>query len=301
MNCELCQKEYTSYSGLHGHLTREHKVSQKEYYYFFHPRYDKFNGEKIVFKDRESYFISEFNSKDNLFDWLKQNPKEAKDYAMSLLRNRAERKQDWRLPTQTELKSLFMPSLLGFEKIFGSMDAFITAAQEEGFTTLDYKMPEIQDGELKIFQDTREQTPLSFTSPVTIQKLSCGDYCPNKEFFCDLFIERKSLTDLASTLTQGIDRFKREIERAKSLGFYLIVLTECKYKDLAEYSPNNSFSKKITGAFLQSQIRSLMNNNLQFIFSSSRARSAEIIERIFRMGDAAKTVDLEFLKDKGEL
>ncbi len=301
MICELCQKECKSYSALHSHLTREHKVTQGEYYQFFFPRYDKFDGEKIYFKDRESYFISDFNSKDNLFGWLKANLAEAQDYSLQLLVNRAERKNDWRLPSQTELKSLFAPSLLGYEKIFSSFSLFQNAAEDAGFKGLGYEVPVFKQGNIKIFQDTREQSPLKFDFPVTVQKLACGDYCPNKDFFCDLFIERKSLSDLAGTLTQGIERFEREIERARNLGFYLVILTECKYSDLADYSPANSFSRKINGAFLLNQIRKLMNDNIQFLFSSSRARSAELVEKIFRMGEQAKRVDLEFLKDKGEL
>lgn len=301
MICELCQKEVKSFSSLHSHLTKEHKVSQSEYYQFFFPRYDKYNGEKIYFKDRESYFISDFNNKDNLFEWLKENYNESKDYSIKLLTNRAERKKDWRLPSQTELKSLFCPSLLGYEKIFGSFEKFKETTIKAGFKGLDYEIPIFKSGELKLLQDTREQNPLQFEFPVTIQKLACGDYCPSKDFFCDLFIERKSLSDLAGTLTQGIERFQREIDRAKNLGLYLVILTECRYKDLADYSPCNSFSRKINGAFLLNQIRKLMNENIQFVFSSSRSRSVDLVEKIFRMGEQAKRVDLEFLKDKGDL
>lgn len=300
MRCESCQKECSSYTALHTHLTKEHKISQGDYYQFFFPRYDLFDGEKIIFKDRESYFKSDFNFKSNLFEWLKANP-QAKEYALKILTDRAAEKETTRYPSHVELKSLFSPSLMGFEKIFGGFGEFQQAAKVAGLTGLGYEKPLLKEGDMKISQDTREQYPLKFDLPVTVQKLACGDYCPDGDFFCDLFIERKSLADLAGTLTQGLERFEREIERAANLGFYLVVLVECRFSDLEDYSPNNSFSRKISGAYLLNKIRKLMNNNIQFLFSSSRARSAELTEKIFRMGEQAKRVDLEFLKDKGEL
>jgi len=67
----------------------------------------------------------------------------------------------------------------------------------------------VERGELKIFIDTREQTPLSFANS-EVKKLIVGDYCPNDSFFCNLFVERKSIFDLAGTLTKGLERFERE-------------------------------------------------------------------------------------------
>lgn len=299
MKCELCQKEFKSYSGLHSHLTKEHKTSQAEYYPFFYPRYDLWDNQPIIFKERAAYFKTDFNLKDNLFSWLKANP-QAKEYALKILTDRAAEKGN-RLPSHVELKSLFAPSLFGFEKIFGGIPAFLSAAAEKGLTGLVYETPVLKEGDMRILQDTREQYPLKFDIPLTVQKLACGDYCPNNEFFCDLFIERKSLQDLAGTLTSGLERFEREIERAVNLGFYLVVLVECRYSDLENYSPSNSFSRQITGAYLLNKIRKLMNNNIQFLFSSTRARSSELVEKIFRMGEQAKRVDLEFLKDRGEI
>lgn len=299
MICELCQKECKSYGSLHTHLTKEHKTSQGEYYQFFYPRYDLFDGEKIIYKDRESYFRTDFNLKDNLFDWLKRTGD--KDYALKILTDRAERKNVWRLPSHAELKSLFSPTLFGYEKIFGGLDNFYKASTAAGLKGLISEIPVLKPGYIKILQDTREQYPLSFDCQVEIQKLACGDYCPSPEFFCNLFIERKSLPDLVGTLTSGLERFKRELERARDLGFYLVVLTECRFSDVENYSPSNSFSRKVNGNFIFKQMRDLMDDNIQFVFSSTRQRSAELVERIFRMGEQAKRVDLEFLKDRGEI
>ena len=60
-----------------------------------------------------------------------------------------------------------------------------------------------------------------------------------------MLVERKSIFDLAGTLTKGIDRFCREIERAGELGSYLVVVVDSSFTDAFEYSPKNSFSQKI--------------------------------------------------------
>lgn len=299
MTCELCYKEHKSYGALHRHLASAHKTNQKDYYTYFFSRYDLHDGSQIEFKDRESYLSADFNSKETLVGWLLANPDKAKEYSLKILTDRSERKGNLRRPTHAELKSLFAPNLIDYEKIFGGIEQFEAAATKAGLLGLGTETLTFKSGEMKVLQDTREQYPLSFDCPVVVQKLACGDYCPSSDFFCDLFIERKSLADLAGTLTSGYERFQREIDRAVNLGFYLVVLVECKYSELEDYSPKNSFSQRIGGGFLLNRMRSLMNSNIQFLFSSSRQKSSELAEKIFRMGNQAKRVDLEFLKDKG--
>lgn len=91
---------------------------------------------------------------------------------------------------------------------------------------------------MKIFRDTREQQKLEFeiggeTSEVIDIKLPFGDYAggwENKkgEFvdFFPVFFERKSLGDLFGTLGKGMERFKKEIERAKQAGAHLIIIID---------------------------------------------------------------------------
>lgn len=71
--------------------------------------------------------------------------------------------------------------------------------------------------------DSREQMPLPIKAGADIQdvivtKLPFGDYAmklSDSEPFVPVFFERKSIEDLWGTLTSGIDRFKKELERAK--------------------------------------------------------------------------------------
>lgn len=306
MICELCKAEFKSLGGLHGHISKTHKQTQKDYYYFFSPRYDKQTGKLIKYSSYKEYFNTDFNTKDSFFDWLKENNEEGREYCLSLLKRRSEEKKTNLIPSQVELKSLFLPSLVGFDKIFGGLDKFFEAAANTGLKKkLDFIAPTVDEEEvLSIKIDTREQTPLVFDGIKTeTGKLTAGDYAPNSNYFCDLFIERKSLYDLAGTLGNQRERFEREVIRAKSLGFYLVVLVECKYSEVAAFGYGNPFAKKMNGSHIHHEIRDLMTryDNIQFLFSGNRARSTELVEKIFRMGAAAKSVDLEYLKDTGEI
>lgn len=71
--------------------------------------------------------------------------------------------------------------------------------------------------------DSREQAPIVFKpgadiSDVIVTKLPFGDYAmklASDEAYVPIFFERKSIQDLWGTLTVGIERFKRELEKAK--------------------------------------------------------------------------------------
>jgi ERCC4-type nuclease len=85
--------------------------------------------------------------------------------------------------------------------------------------------------------DTREQRPLKFFHP-EIKPKSCtlkyGDY---RMVFSDGTIsrtvfERKSLSDAYGSLTQGHDRFRREIIRAKTDKVTLIIIIERSLSDV---------------------------------------------------------------------
>ena len=301
--CRSCQTEWGSAAALHRHIKKEHLLMPKDYYPFFFDRRDKFDDELIEFKDIKSYFSTDFNSKYNLLKWVATEGKNAQAYVLDLLKKRAEEKETNIIPSHVELRSLFAPSLSDYITCFGGLENFKKSLEEAGLKMkLDLEKPDIKQGDLKIFIDTREQMPLKFEG-AQVRKLIVGDYCPNEEFFCNLFIERKSMFDLAGTLTKGLERFEKEIIRAKELGAYLVVITESSFTDALEYSPRNSFSQKIGGAYLFNKIRMLMTkyDNIQFLFSSTRARSAELMDKIFRIGEQAKTLDLEYLKDRREI
>jgi len=83
-----------------------------------------------------------------------------------------------------------------------------------------------------ILIDSREQTPLEFSHSnidgVYTRKLEVGDYgCEFKNgYIPPVFFERKSIADLIGTLTSGMERFKKEIQRSKDSQCTLILIIE---------------------------------------------------------------------------
>lgn len=303
-NCKICGENTSGFPALHRHLKKEHGSAPFEYYPLFYDRRDWYDGDLIPFKDIKSYFTTHFNSKYNLLKWVEAGGPQVNDYILDLLVKRAADKGTTKIPSHSELKSLFLPSLSDYISAFGGLENFQEALSKKGLSMkLGIEKPEEKEGRVKIFIDTREKNALSFPFETEIKKSIVGDYFPSEQFFSNVFVERKSLFDLAGTLTAGLDRFEREIQRAEELGAYIVVVVESSFADAFDYSPKNSFSQRIGGAYLFNRIRKLMTdyNNIQFVFSSNRHRSVQIVEKIFRMGEAAKITDLEFLKDSGSL
>ena len=83
-----------------------------------------------------------------------------------------------------------------------------------------------------ILCDSREQTPLKFNhqyiTGVKVMKLNVGDYqCQFTDgHIPPISFERKSLNDLAGSLSKGYRRFKKEILRAKENNIQLIIIIE---------------------------------------------------------------------------
>ena len=93
--------------------------------------------------------------------------------------------------------------------------------------------------ELHIVVDTREQAPYGFTGAAcyegtTIEAgaLATGDYSI-RGLESAVAIERKSLSDLVHCLSQGRDRFARELERARGLEAFAVVV-EASWQELAQ-------------------------------------------------------------------
>ncbi|MGO8822061.1 MAG: ERCC4 domain-containing protein [Desulfomonilaceae bacterium] len=87
--------------------------------------------------------------------------------------------------------------------------------------------------EFIISKDTRERDfgwDPYIEAPVEIRTLKTGDYSV-KGYEDRISIERKELNDLIGCLTKGRDRFIRELERARDLE-YFAVLVEAHYSDL---------------------------------------------------------------------
>lgn len=299
MICEECKSSFKNLKGMHLHISKSH-YSLQEYYSRHFPRMDLSSGEAIIFKDVEDYFEKDFNTKENFALWCRNSDQDqVRKYVVNMFLKRAQKKNNNKVPSHLELKSLFLPSWFGLMAIFRTKENVINSLN----TLLEFKFdyinsPIYHDIDPEIIIDTREQFPLPFLNS-KIMKLSCGDYTTTGNLFSDVFIERKSLNDFASTLSSGKDRFIREITRAKKLNYYLVVVIEDEFNKALHWSPSNSFSKFANGKYLLFTLRSILNefDNIQFVFSGSRQNSLTMIPKIFKMKDQVKNFDLEYLKD----
>ena len=120
VKCAVCGKEFESDRKLHAHL-KAHKLRMVEYYQKYFPRYDKHDNKIIKFKNKKQYFSTDFNSRENLRNWLKSSDEETvKNYCEDLLTKRKEEKSLVYSPTQVELRTLLFPPIQFYHKKFGN-------------------------------------------------------------------------------------------------------------------------------------------------------------------------------------
>ncbi|MDL2266995.1 ERCC4 domain-containing protein [Desulfovibrio sp. OttesenSCG-928-G15] len=91
---------------------------------------------------------------------------------------------------------------------------------------------------MKIIIDSREQAPYQFSRypDVTVQAatLVTGDYSLHG-LQDRIGLERKTLDDLAGTLTKGRDRFQRECERGRGLEYFGLII-EASMEDVRNHN-----------------------------------------------------------------
>lgn len=308
VNCLECGKNCRDEAQLHRHL-KAHKMSQGNYYVKHFPRYDKLDGTPIIFKNREFYFTSDFNSRTNLKDWLDRvDSSEAKDYVRSLLLERKARKSLVYSPCQIELRSLPTPGMAYMNRLFGNYYdeckslGFVNRYNRVGFSGV-WK-PFVDSH--RVLVDTREQLPLVFSSIKTKHEtLSFGDYKLNDDSFSrNVCIERKSMGDLYSTMTNGTKRFSDEIERAAAAGFYMVVLIEEPFMAMYDLSRRlKRLDIVISPEYVFHNMRLLCQkyDMLQFLFVQDRDEASDVILKLLQSDGQCKEVDIQYAYDIGQL
>jgi hypothetical protein len=303
--CKVDGKEFKDEKSLHLAL-RGYGLNKEKYYHTYYPRLDLLTGDTINFKTKEQYLNSDFNDKNNLKKWLKQQTIEkAQEYCRGLLVKRRNDKNLIYAPSQIELRTIMSPSIIFYNKIF---DDYYELCSDIGLENK-FIHPNIITNQFKnklnskntIYVDTREQNWLKFDIPFEIKTLPFGDYTANNDN-CNCYIERKSLSDFISTLSvKNFDRFKNEIEKAHINNSYLIVIVEEKLSNALsfQYLPHISKKIKATPEYIFHNVRKLMQeySNLQFLFVDGRAEMKSSIEGILSSNCFYKKVDLQLAYD----
>ena len=307
--CKRCDKQFETEKEFHYHF-RDHGLRIAEYYQQEFPRYDLYNGEIIKFKSKDFYFNNDFNSKNHLRWWImKQKEEDAKEWCRGALARRRLVKKEIYTPTQVELRSIMIPAANYLNKLFGN---YYDLCEELGYKNK-YYLPDGQvcENDLptdkKIIIDTRERTPLKFSGYETISsKLDVGDYAlEDSDFSRNCAIERKSLADFYSTMSQGFDRFKKEMDRSVLSSTEVVVVTEALMDKVSGYKYSRSVGKKIKAEpdFVFHRMRQLIQEypNIQFIFVDGRQESERVIRKILASRGQFKDVDLQLHYDIGAL
>jgi len=303
--CKIDNKEFKDEKSLHLAL-RGYGLNKEKYYHQYYPKKDLLTGETINFKTKDQYLNSDFNDKNNMKKWLKQQPLDkAQEYCKNLLIKRKKDKNLIYSPSQIELRTIMSPSIVFYNKIFDDYYDMCSSIGLENKLIHPSNIIDQFNNKLNkkdtIYVDTREQSWLKFDIPFEIKTLSFGDYaCSNDN--CGCYIERKSLSDFISTLSvKNFDRFKNEIDKAQKNNSYLIVIVEEKLANALsfQYLPNISKKIKATPEYIFHNVRSLIQeySNLQFLFVDGREEMKRTIESIFASKCFYSKVDLQLAYD----
>lgn len=310
VTCQICKLEFPDDTRLHKHI-RKHKLTKIEYYLQCFPRYDKYDGQFIKFRNKDQYLHADFNSRENLKKWLEVSEiSTVRAYCKNLLTIRKDKKGLIWTPSQTELRTTLMPPVQFYNQIF---ENYYLLCEELGFqnrfrhdvNSLDYLE---SSAPFKILIDNREQHELQFSqSQSEWATLNFGDYtCSDISLTCNLHIERKSAPDFVGTFSGGYDRFCREMDRCVAAGAYMVVLVEETLANCMRfnYLPDVFRKTRVNPEFIFYNVRELTQiyaKHIQFLFVDGRAKAAQAIERLFRCACSYKDVDLQLLYDTGEL
>jgi len=129
--------------------------------------------------------------------------------------------------------------------------------------------------DMVIIIDTREQLPYTFDVPSEVATVPVGDYSiAGLEY--RIGIERKELNDLIGCLCKGRERFERELQKARALSYFAVVV-EASLDDIAQHRYR---SKMLPQAVFQSLMAFSVRYRLPIWFAGNRARARKITQSL---------------------
>lgn len=306
--CVVDASWHASRDDLHKHL-RKLKIKQEVYYQQHAPRRDLCTGEVIPFKaPAERYLSLDFAHKNNLHRFVKEQPAAAREWAKVWLSRRKADKGLLYPPLQIELRTLMAPTIPEFDLLGG----YGTICRELGFTIrFDKAVPAGRPLECPVIVDTREQNPLKLAIPTIAGKVNCGDYALPGAHDKGIYIERKSLSDFISTLydretregDSNLARFTRELERAKELSGYLILLVESDINQALGFDHLPHIHAKVRPEHIFKNLRDLLQRfgDFQALFVAGRREAAKAVPDLLSMGETVRGFDIELAYELGKL
>lgn len=296
--CLICNGKFPD---IIQHL-KSHRVAPQKYFNNYCPKNDILTGKLIQFKSFDQWILSDFVDKRNLMIWLKKNgPKISGQYLANKLSQYMNIKSWSCSPSQSLFGSIHcLPKIDSFEK-FSKQPFNLFCAENNIKNIYDYSADKIVPREIsQIIIDNREKRPLIIKKKkinIISDTLSYGDYAENKN--SSLVIERKSKNDFFGTLSRDYDRFDRQIERAKCLNGYIVILVECQ---LSSILFGKKFFCNASPEFIMHRAREINKkyiNNIQFLFCDGRAECSRLIPIILGLSaEKVSSLDLQYYYDK---
>lgn len=297
--CRVCNAKISALN----HFYRTHHITLADYCTKHFNRRDLLDNSPIPFKTPEQYFSVQFLNKNNLKKYLKSLDKEsAAKFCKQMIINRKAEKNLIFAPLQVELASLpcfppvsYLSSLFDYYEFCNSIGLDNRAKPHSNFS-LNFDANKLNNSHIVV--DSRESQPIKFDVEYRIEKLDVGDYMfsgnPN------LVFDRKSLADFIGTLTQGLERFTKELERADKAGIYLVMIIENTLQDALSFNHlpwMKRVKTKATPDFIFHNLRSLIQQFPKFqpLFVDGRDQVREYMMKGFLSGDDFCNYDLQLL------
>lgn len=301
--CHIDGSEHPDIASLHA-LLKRFRIKQEAYWHEFLPRRNRLTGDLIPYKDYDQYMTQEFATKHELKTWIKMRPDEAREWAIDWLKARKTEKNLVYAPSQAELRTLMCPSMPYYDSIGGYYEITRALGYLDRYGAAPLTFAALP-ADATIICDSREQNPLKLAAPTVVAKVDAGDYALAAPYDQGIYIERKSLADFAGTMSKGNARFRRELDRARTKGHYIVMLVESSITDAQglNHLPQTRHVKA-SASFILKQMRDLLADyplTLQVVFVDGRIEAAQKALRILMLGQQVKTVDLQDRYEKGEL
>jgi len=259
-------------------------------------------GRPIPYRGNADNYLSEdFFNKEEMFAWIRSAPKtEVSEWMLNRLKSRIEEKKLKYAPSHAELETIFMPSCIDYELIFGSYENACSKIGAEPLLKTNKKLPGLKLKNPEICIDTREQKPLEFKNSKTIA-LAFADYTLSGDEYNYTYVDRKSGSDFLGTFGKQIKRFEKEMDKAIGMDSFVYVVVEESIESVK--SGGNRLKKSINVEYPFKNMREIMHKyprKIQFIFTGSRLSSQKIIPYLLGFGEDLWDCDAYFtLRKKG--
>ena len=139
-----------------------------------------------------------------------------------------------------------------------------------------------------IIQDTREQEPYLFLDKynnpqVLVAGLGTGDYSV-LGFEDRIALERKSLDDFVGSISNGRERFEREVQRGQDLDYFAVIIKG----SMEDVRRHQYRSLMLPHAVLQTAISWELRYGCRFIWAGSRPAGEYVVYNTLRKYHAAR-------------